>query len=832
VRLVRLTGIKLMKRHILISLLLLLTLFLPSCSAFQETPLLQTTSKGYPPEPYPEAMITFRVELPAPVQAGEKVYLTVLDEVTGLAFNQQRYAMQAEDARHFIVILPFPMQSMIKYRYALERERVVSEYLSDGRSVRYRLYHVVNPGIVQDVVSRWADTVYSLPKGRITGRVVDSKIGLPLAGILVAAGGAQTLTSGDGSFILEGLPPGTHNLVIFPRDGLFKSFQQGALVAADSTTQTPVILQPAELVNIAFMVKVPEGTPSYIPIHLAGNITQLGNTFSNLQGGGSLLTSSLPLMARGEDGLYRLTLTLPVGADVRYKYTLGDGLWNTEHDEKGEFRLHQLIVPATDTQIEDEVVNWGNGSQGLLSFDVTVPQVTPPDEIIYIQFNPGIGWTSPIPMWPGGQNRWLFTLLSPLGGLDSLQYRYCRGDQCGIADDAQTAGPQASGRTVKPGTESLTQKDQVEAWAWYASAPASITVPNVQVNPRGDAFMAGIAFQSTYSPVWADHFVKGLSDVHSLGANWTIFTPTWTYTRQDLPHIEIVPGPDMDPNHLVAAVTQAKELGLKTALYPQPRFPQDSGTWFVSAPRDFAWWVTWFDHYRLFLLNFADLAQQNGVNALVLGGDWLAPALPHGTLPDGSPSMVPEDAETRWRTMIQEVRAHFSGTLAWALPYPVGVQNSPPFLDAVDMLYIEWSAALADQPGTSEADLSARAASLMDSDLLPFQQRWGKPLILAVSYPSVSGGSMGCLPDPEGGCLPADALDQPNPDQPNLVLDLNDQTNAYNALLLAVNDRPWISGFVSKGFYPPLPLQDKSPSLHGKPASGTLWFWFPRLLGK
>jgi hypothetical protein len=49
---------------------------------------------------------------------------------------------------------------------------------------------------------------------------------------------------------------------------------------------------------------------------------------------------------------------------------------------------------------------------------------------------------------------------------------------------------------------------------------------------------------------------------------------------------------------------------------------------------------------------------------------------------------------------------------------------------------------------------------------------------------------------------------------------------------LAINDRSWISGFVSQGFYPPLPLQDKSSSLHGKPASGVIWFWFPKLLGK
>ena len=821
-----------MKRHLLSLLLIFSFVLLPACSVFQQTPLAQPTPKGYPAEPYPVAMITFRVELPAPLQAGEKLYLAVLDEVTGLAFNQQRYIMQAEDAQHFIVILPFPMQSMVSYRYVLEKDRSIPEYLSDGRAVRYRLYHVVSPGIVQDVVSRWADTTYSLPMGRITGKVVDSKYGLPLTGFLVTAGGAQTLTSGDGSFILEGLPPGTHNLVVYSRDGLFQTFQQGAAVDAGSTTTAPVILQPSELVNIAFTVKIPEGTPTFIPVRMAGSITQLGNSFANLQAGISTLANDMPVLARGEEGLYHLTITLPVGADVRYKYTLGDGLWNAEHDTQGNFRLHQLIVPSTNTQIGDEVQGWGNGSQGLLTFDVTVPSLTPPDETIYIQFNPGIGWTNPIPMWTAGQNHWLFTLYSPLGGIDELQYRYCRSDQCGIGDDAQTAGLQAIGRSIKPGMASITQKDNVESWAWYQSSPAPATVPNLQINPRGEGFMAGIEYQSTYSPAWAAHFTKGVSDSHSLGANWNIFTPTWTYTRLVPPHVELVPGLDMDPNQLVSALTKAKELELKTALYPRPRFPVESTTWFAWAPRDFAWWVTWFDRYRNFILNFADLAQQNNVNALVLGGDWLAPALPHGVLPDGSASGVPEDAEMRWRALLQEVRGRFSGTLVWALSYPDGVKAPPAFLDAVDMLYVEWSAALADKPGASETDLSGRAASLMDSDLLPFQQRWNKPLVLAVSYPSVTGGNAGCLPKPDGGCFSIHDLDQPKPDQPSLLLDLNDQTSAYNSLLLAVNDRPWINGFISQGFYPALPLQDKSASVHGKSASGVLWFWYPKLLGK
>ncbi len=33
---------------------------------------------------------------------------------------------------------------------------------------------------------------------------------------------------------------------------------------------------------------------------------------------------------------------------------------------------------------------------------------------------------------------------------------------------------------------------------------------------------------------------------------------------------------------------------------------------------------------------------------MILGGGWLAPALPGGVLADGTPSGVPQDAEQRW----------------------------------------------------------------------------------------------------------------------------------------------------------------------------------------
>ncbi|HRQ24544.1 MAG TPA: hypothetical protein PLF42_14050, partial [Anaerolineales bacterium] len=106
-----------------------------------------------------------------------------------------------------------------------------------------------------------------------------------------------------------------------------------------------------------------------------------------------------------------------------------------------------------------------------------------------------------------------------------------------------------------------------------------------------------------------------------------------------------------------------------------------------------------------------------------------------------------------------------------------------------------------------------------------------KPVVLAVAYPSASGAAGGCVPDGAGGCFDVSALSRPNPDRAAASLSLQTQADLYEAMLTAVNARSWISGFVSRGYYMPAALQDKSASIHSKPAADILWYWYPRLLG-
>lgn len=804
------------------SLLMLCAVFLVTLVLVGCTPNLpfvinepEATIEALPtavPTPIVEAMVTFRVELPEPLPPGDSLYLTLLDEVTGLALNPTRHQMQAEDALHFFVILPFELNTLLKYRYSRESAQ---EHISDGRMVRYRMYLVDGPGVVGDIISRWTDTNFRGPGGRIQGQVLDVDTGEPLPGLLVSAGGASTLTASDGSYLLEGLPSGTHILVAYALDGSYRLHQQGATVADESTTPARLELAASRTVRVEFIVTVPPETIPATPIRFAGSLYQLGNTFGDLRGGISLAATRMPVLQPLPDGRYSLTLELPVGEDLYYKYSLGDGFWNAERHRDGGTRVRRLVVPDHDTRIEEGIATWSNGPTGPLTFDINVPESTPQDEGITIQLNPGFGWTEPIPMWAVGGNRWIYVLFSPIENLSTLSYRYCRNGQCGIADDVRTQGDSATGFQVSPGEGALIITDIVESWAWLDIPLSPATVPNLNIPSRGPGFVAGIEFQEGYHPSWQAYMPKALQQAAGLNANWVILRPSWSFTQQNMPVLEPKLGADPLWSDMVADIDAAAGLGMQSALFPTARFPLEAGTWWQEAERDFAWWVAWFERYSEFVLHHADLAEHHGAGMLILGGEWVAPALPDGLVPDGSSSRVPEDAEQRWRGLVAEVRSRFHGKLLWAMPFVEGTEIPPAFIDEFDQIYLMWSVPLMGDVGGGEAEMTARAIELLETAAYPIAEESGKRMVLGLAYPSATGGAAGVPLNGE-----------------QLERDLQEQVDLYNAMFAATNQVEWVEGMVSRGYYPPVSLQDGGLSVHGKPARGVLWYWFQRLVGE
>ncbi len=147
-----------------------------------------------------------------------------------------------------------------------------------------------------------------------------------------------------------------------------------------------------------------------------------------------------------------------------------------------------------------------------------------------------------------------------------------------------------------------------------------------------------------------------------------LLTPSWTVSQNSPFVFSPVPGKDPLWADTLDSVSRARAANENVALFPVVNMPSDLSAWWNSALRDAGWWNTWFDRYAAFADYHADLATKSGAQALILGGDWVTPALPDGLL-NGSSSGVPVDAQARWQSIISDVRSRFTGKVYWAMSY-------------------------------------------------------------------------------------------------------------------------------------------------------------------
>ncbi|HUF38937.1 MAG TPA: carboxypeptidase regulatory-like domain-containing protein [Anaerolineales bacterium] len=767
-----------------------------------ETPL--------PPPPIEVAEVTFRVTIPGDTPSDGPIQVSLLDEVTGLALNQAHYEMQAESPNIYAVTLRLPAHAMITYRYTRGAELLAAEHTSDGRPVRYRLIHTTASGSVHDIVTRWNDTGYSGPTGRITGTVTDAETGRPLPNIMVTAGGQTTFTHWDGTYLIEGLPPGTHNLVAYALDGGMSIFQQGAVVATQAATPADIALAAAALTTVTFVVDVPEDAIPAVPIRIAGNLFQLGNVFADLSGGISTPASRLPRLKYDPDGYYLVTMQLPAGAYVRYKYTLGDGFWNMETDPNGGLVLREFIVPEMDTIINDTIAGWRSpDGNAPVWFSVIVPGNTPPEDTVWLQLNPW-GWTEPLPMWRTGPNEWVYLLSSPLSVVGQVEFRFCRNGDCNLGREATAEAV----RTFSSADSFQAFEGAIDRWVHMADFAGRPPVPSAEIVVREAGFTAGYAFPPVYHTSWLTDAAEIFSRIKSSGANSAVIAPTWSATRSVPPVFDAIPGSDSPWLEAVALAQAARAAGLEVVLFPQHRLPVSTDQWWLGVPRDYGWWVNWFEQYEIFIRHHAALADQTGARTLVLGGSWLDPAYPEGLMPDGFTSGVPAEAETWWRDILASVREMYGGRLALSLSMSGDLDAPPAVIDAFDEVHVVWDVPLAESPDADLEDMLAAAGSALENRLLPFYLEHNRPIVLVLSFPAADGAALGCVPTEGGGCQPLDALD------------LEEQLLMYEAVLRAVNERDWIAGVISAGYYPMVEARDPSESVHGKPSGELIAAWF------
>jgi len=820
-------------KRILLSFFFLVSFVLSSCGSVSLGGIFSKRTTDSSDEVMVD--VTFFVQIPLNTPEGEIIYLSTLDEVTGLGVNATAHPLEPalgnnnlDQGLVYQATITVPQHTIIKYRYTRQNQYAVIEHTQDDEQVRYRMAKADNPLEIRDVVSKWSDTSYYWPgPGRISGIISDSTTGKPVPGMVVIGGGVQAFTTASGSYMLPGLPPGIHNLVVYAPDGTYQEIQQGAEVASQANTEANLTIAPREFVDVTFLVTVPIGTPEN-SVRLVGNLYQLGNTFGNLPGGMNTIPSRMPQLTYAGDNHYGIILSLPVGAEIRYKYTLGDGFWNAEHSEDGSFFMRRFIVPEYPVQYTDDVFTWKSGTKDSITFDLWTPENTPVGENVYIQFNP-YGWTTPLPMTEIAPNHWVFILFSPFDILSDLTYRYCREGECGIADDAATAGAYPLGRVISPSAEPQYIADSVEDWAWLESTSFAATAPLPAITPRGEDFITGIEFMPGSKPADSVQMSAAIPEITRLNSNWIILTPTWSFTHQNPPVIE--PNPNRDPLwiDLRTMTSIAFSEGLQVAIHPQPHFPASPSDWWLDAPLDFSWWNSWFDQYHAFAIHFAETAQIQGADMLILGGDWLIPALPGGKLANGDPSGVPADSGLRWIEIMNDVNARFSGTIAWTMSLPPG-SSVPDHFEHVDQVHLNWDPGFVITPDITLEELVNTAELSLDEEVNTFWSNWLKPdhklLVLRVLYPSISGWNPDCSSNIDDHCYPISTFSSPAPIVMEYETGFSEQALAYQVYLSTAPRKSWVSGIISQGYYAPAILHDKSISIHGKPAENLLQEWF------
>ena len=437
--------------------------------------------------------VEFSVFVPESTPEDAEIYVDILDEVTGLAFNPKRYGLTKAADRFYTGKIVLSQNSIIRYRYILQSDPPITEATPLGTKIRYRLAYIVPGFQVRDLVSQWENQPVETSTGRVQGVVFNTSTHMAAANILVSIAGISTITSIDGSYTLDGVPVGTHNLVAYSLDGSYKPFQQGAMIAASSTTPATLQLTPSNLVNITFIVTPPSQQSSDVmhPIRLIGDLFQLGNTFADLRGGMSTLAVRAPTLTPRSDGSYILSIQLPAGAYFQYKYSLGDGFWNAEHGIDGDFRLREMIVPQEDTTFYETITSWEASGAKPIHFSITVPENTPKTEHITLQLNP-FGWMEPIPMWQVSETLWEYTLYSPMNMVGEVFYRICRNEQCDVTADAKTLGQNASWDSFTPSLIEQTIDYEVENWANLSTINDPTSVVTTTISKQRSGYIAGI----------------------------------------------------------------------------------------------------------------------------------------------------------------------------------------------------------------------------------------------------------------------------------------------------------------------------------------------------
>jgi len=335
--------------------------------------------------------------------------------------------------------------------------------------------------------------------------------------------------------------------------------------------------------------------------------------------------------------------------------------------------------------------------------------------------------------------------------------------------------------------------------ALVAAAPAALA------HKDAEPFQRGICYAHAWhgggdAGYGSAESQKTLERLHKLGVEWISLTPFGFMESTHAVDIRVAGahGAGESDERMRREVAHAHALGIKVALKPHLWIRRGEWQGDLQFANDDAW-RAWFKSYRAFILHYAELAERDGYDMLVLGTE-----LKSATACD------PEC----WRALIEELRAAYHGPLTYAANWDEA--DRVPFWKQLDFIGVDAYAPIATKPGAREPELCVAWGALAKK-LAALSKRTGKRVLLTeIGYRPTRDAAMAPATWPE-----SDAHAQ---------FDGGHQASCFRAAFSTLWGQPWLAGiYVWKWFTDSRDEEgptDFSPA--GKPAESVIGEYYRR----
>lgn len=312
------------------------------------------------------------------------------------------------------------------------------------------------------------------------------------------------------------------------------------------------------------------------------------------------------------------------------------------------------------------------------------------------------------------------------------------------------------------------------------------TDPQNQCDPVVSQERRGANFVCWYAGCFTEGEVTNSLDAfQELGGNWLAIVPTVYQADLSSSIIYVDLSDTPTEEEIRNLISLAHGRGLQVLL--KPHVDVETGEWRGEiVPDDL---VTWQASYREQILNYAQIASETGVEIFSIGTE-----------------LETQSGDTTyWRGLIAEIRAIYPGQLTYSANWTE--YDSVAFWGELDFIGIDFYFPLTDD---SEATVDEMIGGLLSSEFTIQEYAAGqnRPVLFTeFGFRSVDGANT-----------------RPYDFTMDGEVDLQEQADAYEAVLSVFGDDPWLEGMFLWRWDPQLSgaSDDDNYLIYGKPAAGIL----------